>query len=392
MNRQQWIILLAAMLVTLVTGSIHCFSVFLVPLESLLGLPRAQISLFYSLALIFLTLSVLFGYLVYERVKPATMIFLSCTTAGAGLALSAFSTTWWTVFFGYSFLFGVANGFAYGYTLQLMGRSLPDFKGFAMAAVTAAYAVGSVVFSFMLAKIVQSASLTTALLVMGMVVFVSGIVSALMLKASGARYDTVSSVNDQTKNTPPSVFLICLFWVAYGCSVFAGLMAIGHAAGIIQSLGGEYSLAIWGAVFIGIGSSIGGFFIGAVIKPHNMDQWLLGLPLVSAAFLGVLYITYSPIIAIGLLSFIGFSYGAVIAVYPFVISEYFGAVEGPKVYARVFTAWGFAGLAGPWSAGKLFDLTGLYSATLLIACAIAILSTLTYRYTRKKRVVQYIET
>ena len=127
-----------------------------------------------------------------------------------------------------------------------------------------------------------------------------------------------------------------LLWLSYGCSVFAGLMAIGHAAGIIQTLGGDYRLGVWGAVCIGIGSASGGFFIGAVISRRNMDTWLLALPVVSAAALLGLGLVDWPGPAIALLSVIGFAYGAIIAVYPYAISEYFGEL-GPKVYGRVFT-------------------------------------------------------
>jgi OFA family oxalate/formate antiporter-like MFS transporter len=72
------------------------------------------------------------------------------------------------------------------------------------------------------------------------------------------------------------------------------------------------------------------------------------------------------------------AYGALIAVYPFAIAEYFGETLGPKVYGQVFTAWGFAGLAGPWLAGKLYDLTGAYQFALATAGGIAIISMVTF--------------
>jgi hypothetical protein len=52
----------ASMLVTFVLGSVHAFSVFIVPLETRLQLPRSEISLIYSFALVALTLAVLLGY------------------------------------------------------------------------------------------------------------------------------------------------------------------------------------------------------------------------------------------------------------------------------------------------------------------------------------------
>ncbi len=46
---------------------------------------------------------------------------------------------------------------------------------------------------------------------------------------------------------------------------------------------------------------------------------------------------------LSLLGIVGFSYGAIIAIYLVAISNYFGE-QGPQAYGRVFIAWGFAGL------------------------------------------------
>ena len=383
MKAHQVSLLLVAMLVTFVTGSIHSFSVFLVPFEQLLGLDRAEVSLFYSLALVFLTVSVLLGHHIYERFSPFLLVTSSCLMAGAGLGLAAFADTWLEVFIGYSVLFGLANGVAYGYVLQLSGRALPKQKGFAMAAVTAAYAVGSVVFSFILGTLVQAASLRGALVTLGTVIASAGILSGLVMRAQKISYDCAPpAVASQHTRLRPVAWL----WLAYGCSVFAGLMAIGHAAGIIQSLGGDYTLAVWGAVLVGIGSSIGGFFIGTVISRANMEAWLLALPVTSAVFLVALVFASKPMLAMWLLSGVGFAYGAVISVYPFAISEYFGN-RGPKIYGQVFTAWGLSGLAGPWVAGWIFDASGNYQFALVVASAIALVSTAAYLYTSRRVIV-----
>ena len=74
-----------------------------------------------------------------------------------------------------------------------------------------------------------------------------------------------------------------------------------------------------------------------------------------------------------LLSLVGFAYGSLIAVYPVAIAERYGE-QGPRIYGRVFTAWGFAGLAGPWSAGLIYDWQAAYEPAMLTAAGIAVLS------------------
>ncbi len=83
----------------------------------------------------------------------------------------------------------------------------------------------------------------------------------------------------------------------------------------------------------------------------------------------------------------GFGYGAIIAVYPVAIANRFGAA-GPRVYGRVFTAWGFAGLAAPWAAGAIYDLEASYTAALVVAAAISTVSALLVVRWRFERVTE----
>ena len=80
--------LLASMLVTFALGSVHAFSVFLVSFEALLGLPRSEISLIYSFALVAITLAVLLGHRFYNLLAAWWLIFITCLIAAAGLLLA----------------------------------------------------------------------------------------------------------------------------------------------------------------------------------------------------------------------------------------------------------------------------------------------------------------
>ena len=360
------------MLVTFVLGSVHAFSVFMVPFEVLLELPRSEISLIYSFALVAITLSVLLGYRLYSLLPAWWLVFITCLIAAAGLLLAASSVTWWMLFAGYSLAFGFSNGVGYGFSLQLVGRVMPEIKGFAMGAVTAAYAVGSIVFAKIFAWRIALVSVESALLSLAIAIIGCGTLAAIMLRLAHASYG--ESRHDDSQDRPAIDQLkVIQFWIAYVTGVFAGLMAIGHAVGIALSKAASTELATLAAMSIGIGSTVGGFLAGWLVDRWPANRFLIGLPLLSAFALLGISATENAIATVVLLSLVGFSYGSIIAIYPVAISDYF-SVWGPQAYGRIFIAWGFAGLVAPWSAGLIYDLRGGYELAMVIAAAIAILS------------------
>ncbi len=108
-----------------------------------------------------------------------------------------------------------------------------------------------------------------------------GFMATLMLHSAGASYGNVGTVA-----SPLSVALdqrkIVQFWIAYMTSVFAGLMAIGHAAGIALARNASIELATLAAITIGIGSAVGGFLAGWLVDRWPMSRFLVGLPLLSS--------------------------------------------------------------------------------------------------------------
>jgi MFS transporter, OFA family, oxalate/formate antiporter len=364
--------LLASMLVTFVLGSVHAFSVFIVSFEALLGMPRSEISLIYSFALVAITLAVLLGYRFYSLLPAWWLVFITCLIAAGGLLLAASSMSWWTLFAGYSLAFGFCNGVGYGFSLQLVARVMPETRGFAMGAVTAAYAVGSIVFAKVFAWRIELVSTESALVSMAIAIFGCGTLAAIMLRTAHASYGE-SSYNESRGQPAIDQRKVIQFWIAYMTSVFAGLMAIGHAAGIALSKAASPELATLAAIAIGAGSTVGGFLSGWLVDRWPASRFLVGLPLLSAVALLGISSSASALVAVALLCVVGFSYGSLIAIYPVAIARYFSA-RGAQAYGRVFIAWGFAGLVAPWSAGLIYDLRGSYELAMVIAAAIAISS------------------
>jgi OFA family oxalate/formate antiporter-like MFS transporter len=364
--------LAASMLVTFVLGSVHAFSVFLVPLETLLQLPRSQISLIYSFALVAITLAVTIGYRIYSLLPAWWLVMMTGIIAAAGLWVAAAVGSWWALLVGYSIAFGFANGIGYGYCLQLVGRVMPARQGMAMGAVTASYAVGSIVFAKVFAWRIGVDSVSSAFIFIAVAILAAVTLAAIVMHRAGASYGLSRSGYCQAE-VPLDRRRVMQFWLAYMTSVFAGLMAIGHAAGIAQSRAADAELASWAAVTVGVGSALGGFAAGGLVDRWPVNRFLVGLPLLSAVALLCIGATTGVSVTLALLALVGFAYGSIIAIYPVAISVCFGE-RGAEAYGRVFIAWGLSGLIAPWCAGIIFDLRGGYELAMLIAALVALVS------------------
>ncbi|WP_162913369.1 MFS transporter [Rhodospirillaceae bacterium SYSU D60014] len=358
-------------------GSLHAFSVFLEPLERSFSATRAEVSLLYSLATACLTLSLLGGHVLYRLIPPAALAGLVGLVAAIGMAVAGAGSSLLVIGFGYSVLFGMANGIGYGFSLQIARQALPDRKGFAIGAVTAAYAFGVVIFARVFAVLIAVGGAGTAMLVMAGVLLCAGAGAASLLKLSRAGEFAPAPLLLPIDGALRDRRLFSLLWTGYCLAAAAGLMAMGHAAGIVAAKGGQAEQLVFGTMLIGLGNGAGGFTAGWLA-----DRWpgrilLMFFTILSAAVLALLAYTTSPVAAIVALASVGFAYGGIIAIYPIAIADYYRPEDVAKVFGRVFTAWGIAGLAAPWIAGILFDASGSYVLALALAAVAALFAAAT---------------
>jgi OFA family oxalate/formate antiporter-like MFS transporter len=379
--------LLAAITLTTVLGSIHAFSVFLIPFETLLQTGRAQVSLIYSGALICLTISVLFGHRIYPKLAPPTLALLACLVAAAGIVIAGHSDSFWIVAFGYSVLFGAANGVGYGFALQISAQAMPQKQGFAMGTVTAFYALGATlapsIFSSGLDQGGYDNGISTAMNIAGIIFVCAGIIAWVLLRRSGVSFKSETSAESAT-GSQSNNFTQILLWFGFGSGSLAGLMVLGHATGIVQSAGGSSAMAVAGAMVIAFGSMVGGLMAGVLADRVRIGLLLILLPLLSSTALMLALSELSALLLLGTLTVVGFSYGAIIAVYPVAVLAIFGSASSSRIYGRVFTSWGFVGLLGPWLAGYFYDSSGQYTLAISAALGSSVLSILVaYMLSRK---------
>ncbi len=363
----------AASAITLVLGSIHAFSVFVPQWEEATSADRAQVSLVYSLALVSLTLAVLFGYKLYNRLSPVAMVCLSGTLSAIGLYAAAHSNSILGLYLFYGLIFGAGNGLGYGYALQLAGQAMPQQRGRAMGIVTAFYAVGATLAPVLFLALIAMAGNWLALGVASVVVFVVSLCAAIVLRRCGAGF-VGESPESISALTPLLQRVRILLWLSYGAGVIAGLMIIGHAYALARWLALSPSAVSIAPVAVAAGNMIGGFAAGFLADKVNSGTVLQWLPAGSIVGLALLGWATGDVSGLAGLSLVGLCYGALIAVYPVAVADIYGATAAPRIYGQIFTAWGVAGLLGPWVSGWLFDQWGSYLPSLIIAIGVSALS------------------
>lgn len=370
--------LAAAALMSFTLGSIHAFSLFIAPLEARLVASRAEVSLVYACALLCLTAAVLVGHRLFGRV-PAGPFALAVGLIGAsGLLLAAQAEALWLVVVGYSLLFGGANGLGYGFCLQIGSRALPARAGLAMGLVTAVYALGATSFAQLFALLIDQEGAPFALRAVAAVLVANAALSGALLYWSRIKALAVSGQPSRGAIAFDRTFW--RLWAGYGLAVAAGLMALGHAAGIVAAAGGSAAQLVTGTMLIGLGNALGGLAVALVADRWALGRLLAGLPLFSAVCLLGQTLVSGGQSALAGLTFIGLAYGAIIALYPYAVARVYGPARYPSAYGKVFTAWGLAGLAAPYLAGLLYDTTGGYQTALLLAALAAAASAgLTFR-------------
>src|SRR6185503_16827394 len=103
----------AATALNLPFRTIYAFSVFLRPMEQLLGVGRTELSLVFGIATVTLTLGMNLAPRLYQTVPPAILILASGGAGALGLALTAAAGGFAGLVVGYGVLFGLGAGVAF---------------------------------------------------------------------------------------------------------------------------------------------------------------------------------------------------------------------------------------------------------------------------------------
>lgn len=365
-RRTPWRAVAAATAFNTPIGSLYAFSVFLHPLETLLGLSRADLAIVFALASAGFGAGMNLAPYVY-RVACPSLVVLGCAAASTlGIALAATAGGLTQLAVGYGLLFGVGGGAGYILVQQAVNLAVTRRHGLVNGYLVGLYPAGAMIAAPIFGWGVLEFGVRATLGGLAAVLAVTGSISAWLIARSRITLATATGTvapNADERRRP----VFWRLWLVFFLAASAGLMVLSQAAGIIAAYGGATALAIYGTTFIT------GSIAAARLGGGWMVDWL-AIPTVAAGAHAValagnvaLMLWPGPAVSVLALALVGLGYGLISGVTAAAVAVYWRRALYGRVAGRLYTAWCAAAVVLPVAAGRLFDLTHGYGAAVLIA-------------------------
>ena len=365
-RQSAWRVVAAATALNAPIGSLYAFSVFLKPLEALLGLSRADLAFVFALAAAGFGIGMNLAPYVYRVASPPVLV-LGCaisSTLGAALAATAGGLTQLAI--GYGIFFGAGGGASYILVQQAVNLVVTRRRGLANGYVVSLLPAGAMIAAPLFGWCVGALGVRAALWALAAVLAATGSISAWLIARSNVTLAPAGAVAAPDAEERRRLVFWQL-WLVFFFAASAGLMVLSQAAGIITAYGGATTLAVYGTTFIA------GMIAAARLGGGWMVDWLT-IPTVAAgahvvALTGNLTLTVwpGPGISVLALALVGIGYGIISGVTAAAVAVYWRRALYGRIASRLYVAWCTAAIVLPIVAGRLYDLTQSYRTAVLIS-------------------------
>lgn len=357
----------AATALNLPYGTIYAFSVFLAPMEAMLGVGRAQMSFVFGLATVTLTVGMNLAPALYRRIPPGWLLGACALLGSGGLALAATATSLAQLALGYGVLFGFAGGVGFIVVQQGVNQTVDSSRGLVNGYVVALYPLGAMIGAPLFGWAIGAAGLRATLGALAASVLACTLAAAVLLRAARVRMHDASVPAADAGDRHWGVFarLFTVFLLAAS----AGLTVMSQSAGILQAYGARSVFAIGATTLITgaiAAARVGG---GWLVDRFPVARVAVGAHLWSLAGALALAAWPGPWVAVPALAMIGMGYGFVSGLTVGAIAQVWHRNSFGLVAGRMYIAWCAAAVSLPVLAGWIYDRTHGYGGAVLIAAA-----------------------
>jgi len=413
---RRWTVIVGALIVQIILGTVYAFSVFVRPLESEFGWDRTTTQWAFSLALATFAIVMIPAGRLQDRIGPRKVAVIGGILLGLSFLLGAALVAEnrpWALYLTYGVIGGAGIGFGYVCPIAAAVKWYPDKKGLITGLAVAGFGAGALFFAGPASTLLLPPGQGGEALGLSQILFVglgiakgggfgigwkaffvmhgvvcagAVILGAMLLRnppagwsppgwaARRAQATTTREIAyKEMLNTP----LACMLWLTFIFGATSGLMAIGQWKPMMGSLlQGKTFAPAWMGGFgrfvepvgiLAIFNALGRIFWGKVSDLIDRPRAMLIMFLAQGIAFMLLVSVRSQSAVFLASAWVGLNFGGNFALFPSATADYFGTKNFGMNYGWIFTAYGVAGILGPVVGGVLFDVTREYIMAFVFA-------------------------
>ena len=351
-----WRVAFAGLGINLALGILYTWSLFKAAIEKDFGWKGAQLNDPYALCCLVFAFTMILAGKCQDKFGPRVTASLGGLFVGAGMVLISTTNGYAAWLIGFGVLVGIGIGFGYSSTTPPALKWFPPAKtGLIAGLVVAGFGLAPIYLAPASQYLLTNFGVQKSMLIFGVAftVIVCGLAQFLKNPPAGfvaaPPNPSVTTKNISANSTPSEMLrspMFYLLWVIYFIGAGAGLMVISSVSGMAKkSMGTDAYIAV---AVMAIGNA-GGRIVAGILSDKIGRRWtlMLMLALQAALMFAAIPVTGNQATTTALLvfvaTFIGFNYGANLALFPSLTKDFWGLKNFGMNYGIVFTAWGVGG-------------------------------------------------
>ena len=376
-----WLVAGSGLGINLALGILYTWSMFKAAIEKDFGWKGDQLNDPYALCCLVFAFAMILAGRCQDKFGPRVTASVGGLLVGAGMVLISTSNSYATWLLGFGVLVGVGIGFGYSSTTPPALKWFPPAKtGLIAGIVVAGFGLAPIYLAPTSQFLLGEFGLQKSMLIFGVAFTVIVVGLAQMLKNPPAGFVAASQNAAAAKTVAASATagemlrapMFYLLWLIYFIGSGAGLMVISSVSGMAKKSMGTSAFVAVAVMAIG---NAGGRIIAGILSDKIGRRWTLMLVLaIQAALMFVaIGVTASkettPLLIVLLATFIGFNYGANLALFPSLTKDFWGLKSFGVNYGILFTAWGVGGFVLSRLQQMLLTASGNYQSSFTVAGA-----------------------